>query len=50
VSAAFTGLTVLGQPPYPGHAEDWDRLPDRFGFDPAREAEWRDLKDRVIFS
>jgi RNA polymerase sigma-70 factor (ECF subfamily) len=24
-------------------AEDWDRLPDRFGFDPAQEAEWRDL-------
>jgi RNA polymerase sigma-70 factor (ECF subfamily) len=24
-------------------AEDWDRLPDRFGFDPARQAEWRDL-------
>ena len=24
-------------------AEDWDRLPDRFGFHPAREAEWRDL-------
>src|SRR6516165_10131676 len=24
-------------------AEDWSRLPDRFGFDPAREAEWRDL-------
>ena len=24
-------------------AEDWDRLPDRFGFGPAREAEWRDL-------
>jgi RNA polymerase sigma-70 factor (ECF subfamily) len=24
-------------------AESWDRLPDRFGFDPAREAEWRDL-------
>src|SRR5499425_3611057 len=23
--------------------EDWDRLPDRFGFDPAQEAEWRDL-------
>jgi RNA polymerase sigma-70 factor (ECF subfamily) len=22
---------------------DWDRLPDRFGFDPAQEAEWRDL-------
>jgi RNA polymerase sigma-70 factor, ECF subfamily len=24
-------------------AEDWDNLPDRFGFEPAREAEWRDL-------
>ena len=24
-------------------AEDWERLQDRFGFDPAREAEWRDL-------
>jgi len=24
-------------------AEDWDRLPGRFGFDPAEEAEWRDL-------
>jgi RNA polymerase sigma-70 factor (ECF subfamily) len=23
--------------------EDWDRLPDRFGFDPARRAEWHDL-------
>ena len=24
-------------------AESWDRLPDRFGFDPARESQWRDL-------
>lgn len=24
-------------------AEDWDRLPDRFGLQPADEAEWRDL-------
>ena len=24
-------------------AEDWDRLPVCFGFDPAQEAEWRDL-------
>jgi RNA polymerase sigma-70 factor (ECF subfamily) len=24
-------------------AEDWDRLPDRFGFEPARASEWRDL-------
>jgi RNA polymerase sigma-70 factor (ECF subfamily) len=23
--------------------EDWSRLPDRFGLDPADEAEWRDL-------
>jgi RNA polymerase sigma-70 factor (ECF subfamily) len=23
--------------------EDWERLPDRFGFDPAQQAEWRDL-------
>jgi RNA polymerase sigma-70 factor, ECF subfamily len=23
--------------------EDWDRLPGRFGFEPARESEWRDL-------
>ena len=24
-------------------AEDWDRLPARFGFDPAQQAEWQDL-------
>ncbi len=24
-------------------AEDWDHLPDRFGLDPARASEWRDL-------
>jgi len=30
-------------PTVPFDAEDWERLPDRFGFDPAREAEWRDL-------
>jgi RNA polymerase sigma-70 factor, ECF subfamily len=24
-------------------AESWDRLPDRFGFDPAQESEWREL-------
>jgi len=24
-------------------AADWERLPDRFGLDPARESEWRDL-------
>jgi RNA polymerase sigma-70 factor, ECF subfamily len=24
-------------------AQDWERLPDRLGFDPARQAEWREL-------
>ncbi len=24
-------------------ADDWDRLPDTFGLDPAQESEWRDL-------
>jgi RNA polymerase sigma-70 factor (ECF subfamily) len=27
--------------------EDWDRLPDRFGPDPARETERRELADAV---
>jgi RNA polymerase sigma-70 factor (ECF subfamily) len=31
------------QPRVPMDAADWDRLPDRFGLDPARQAEWRDL-------
>jgi RNA polymerase sigma-70 factor, ECF subfamily len=30
-------------PAVPLDAEDWDRLPGHFGFDPAQEAEWRDL-------
>jgi RNA polymerase sigma-70 factor, ECF subfamily len=30
-------------PPIPLEASNWDRLPDRFGLDPARESEWRDL-------
>jgi RNA polymerase sigma-70 factor (ECF subfamily) len=28
-------------------AEDWDRLPDRFGFAPAEQSEWRDLMDAL---
>lgn len=28
-------------------AEEWDRLPDRFGLDPARESEWHDLLDAL---
>ncbi|HEY2674851.1 MAG TPA: sigma-70 family RNA polymerase sigma factor [Rugosimonospora sp.] len=35
------------QPSVPLDAEDWDRLPDRFGFEPARQAEWRDLLDAL---
>jgi RNA polymerase sigma-70 factor (ECF subfamily) len=31
------------QPRVPMETADWDRLPDRFGLDPARESEWRDL-------
>ena len=30
-------------PGVPLEAEDWEKLPDRFGFEPAQEAEWRDL-------
>lgn len=28
-------------------AEDWDRLPDRLGLDPARESQWRELADAL---
>ncbi|HEX5617658.1 MAG TPA: RNA polymerase sigma factor [Solirubrobacteraceae bacterium] len=31
------------RPHRPIDAEDWNGLPDRFGLDPARETEWRDL-------
>ena len=31
------------RPHVPFDAEDWGRLPDRFGLEPARESEWRDL-------
>jgi RNA polymerase sigma-70 factor (ECF subfamily) len=30
-------------PPVRLDAGDWDKLPDRFGFEPAHQAEWRDL-------
>jgi RNA polymerase sigma-70 factor (ECF subfamily) len=41
--SAKIGRHFWRHPPVPLDAEDWDRLPDRFGCDPAREAEWRDL-------
>ena len=41
--SAKIGRHFWHHPNIPFDAEDWDRLPDRFGFDPAQEAEWRDL-------
>ncbi len=41
--SAKIGRHFWRHPGVPLDAGDWDRLPDRFGFDPAREAEWRDL-------
>jgi RNA polymerase sigma-70 factor, ECF subfamily len=41
--SAKIGRHFWRHPAVPLDAEDWDQLPDRFGFDPAREAEWRDL-------
>ena len=41
--SAKIGRHFWRNPPVPMDAEDWDRLPDRLGFDPAQQAEWRDL-------
>jgi RNA polymerase sigma-70 factor (ECF subfamily) len=41
--SAKIGRHFWRHPDIPLDAEDWDRLPGRFGFDPAQEAEWRDL-------
>jgi RNA polymerase sigma-70 factor (ECF subfamily) len=41
--SAKIGRHFWRHPDVPLDAEDWDRLPDRFGFDPAQQAEWRDL-------
>ncbi len=50
--AIFEVSTKIGRhfwrnPSVPMDAEDWDRLPDRFGLEPAREAERRDLISAV---
>ena len=42
--SAKLGCHFWRHPTRPLDAESWDRLPDRFGFDPARESEWRDLR------
>ena len=41
--SAKVGRHFWRHPNVPLDAGDWDRLPDRFGFEPATEAEWRDL-------
>jgi RNA polymerase sigma-70 factor, ECF subfamily len=41
--SAKLGRHFWRHPTVPLFAEDWDRLPARFGFDPAHEGEWRDL-------
>jgi RNA polymerase sigma-70 factor (ECF subfamily) len=41
--SAKIGRHFWRNPGVPLEAEEWDRLPDKFGFEPAREAEWRDL-------
>jgi RNA polymerase sigma-70 factor, ECF subfamily len=41
--SAKVGRHFWRLPSVPMDAEDWDRLPGRFGFDPAQEAEWKDL-------
>jgi RNA polymerase sigma-70 factor (ECF subfamily) len=41
--SAKIGRHFWRHPPVPLDAGDWDRLPDRFGFDPAGESERRDF-------
>jgi RNA polymerase sigma-70 factor, ECF subfamily len=45
--SAKIGRHFWRDPAVPMDAEDWDRLPDRFGLEPAREAERRDFADAV---
>ncbi|GGO13003.1 DNA-directed RNA polymerase sigma-70 factor [Microbispora rosea subsp. aerata] len=41
--SAKLGRHFWRDPGVPLEGEDWERLPDRFGFDPAERSEWRDL-------
>jgi RNA polymerase sigma-70 factor (ECF subfamily) len=45
--SAKIGRHFWRHPAVPMDAEGWERLPGRFGLDPAREAEWRDLAAAV---
>jgi RNA polymerase sigma-70 factor (ECF subfamily) len=46
--SAKAGRHFWANPPVPMDAEDWDQLPDRFGLDPAHEAERRELAGAVL--
>jgi RNA polymerase sigma-70 factor (ECF subfamily) len=41
--SAKIGRHFWRRPDVPFDAEQWDRLPEQFGFEPAQETEWRDL-------
>src|ERR1700752_5088205 len=41
--SAKIGRHFWRHPAVPWDSEDWDQLPARFGFDPAHQAEWREL-------
>jgi RNA polymerase sigma-70 factor (ECF subfamily) len=41
--SAKIGRHFWRRPSVPLDAEDWERLPDRFGFDPAEQSQWGDL-------
>ena len=45
--SAKLGRHFWRRPTAPLDAEDWDRLPDRFGLEPADEAQWRELLSAV---
>ncbi|MGA2831219.1 MAG: sigma-70 family RNA polymerase sigma factor, partial [Streptosporangiaceae bacterium] len=45
--SAKIGRHFWRNPAVPMDAEDWERLPARFGADPARETEWRELAGAV---
>jgi RNA polymerase sigma-70 factor, ECF subfamily len=45
--SAKIGRHFWRHPAVPLGTEDWEQLPARFGFDPAHEAEWRDLAAAV---
>jgi RNA polymerase sigma-70 factor (ECF subfamily) len=45
--SAKVGRHFWASPPVRLDAEDWDRLPDRFGLEPAGEAERRELASAV---